>query len=541
MKSNANIHRNKGLEYLHSMKPIFHEKWAPANHGLKMTEFYNFFRPSDMSIATYTNKFRRQLRELSYNGVNISPDSASKQYILGLGSEFIPIRNMSVLPSDFLTTDLDKLAEAARTHLRRVLGNRALQKQQQALLRQNSTNTDGVKSNSNIQSPNDQPQPSENPKITVSLNTSMLDFQKEIMHEIGFHCHTKERKNFWQSLTQPNFCYFYRTANHTSANCTRMNCASAAAASGTAPSSPFVPNRKFTSNHPEHETASTPTQTKVQSSTPVARVVRAEIDEDTFSNLEYINKTNYDADYYSKSTNNYSRHALNSSESTIFVVDSGASEHMCNNKHLFISMQNRDPTKYFVRLGDGKQTCPIHGVGTIQYEIKHNIIVLHGVLYVPDLDVSLYSIKLHMKFQGCYEHSENNKCTIAYPTFSIDAITKNEITFAVQKPVLPANKPSFDNSTSTMIINNQRIPYNFTTANHPTTVQISSTFKTKPIKYIPTKSTPDSAGYDLVSIMNTSIAPQSRKAIGLGFSIEIPPGLYGRFAPRSGLALKNRP
>ena len=39
--------------------------------------------------------------------------------------------------------------------------------------------------------------------------------------------------------------------------------------------------------------------------------------------------------------------------------------------------------------------------------------------------------------------------------------------------------------------------------------------------------------------MNTSIAPQSRKAIRLGFSIEIPPGLYGRIAPRSGLALKN--
>ena len=34
------------------------------------------------------------------------------------------------------------------------------------------------------------------------------------------------------------------------------------------------------------------------------------------------------------------------------------------------------------------------------------------------------------------------------------------------------------------------------------------------------------------------IPPNSRKTVGLGFSIAVPEGLYGRIAPHSGLALK---
>ena len=165
--------------------------------------------------------------------------------------------------------------------------------------------------------------------------------------------------------------------------------------------------------------------------------------------------------------------------------------------------------------------------------------MLHNVLNVPDLDISLYSVKQHMKIQGCFEHCENSTCTLAYPTFVIKVTTGNEITFDVKKLILPANKPSFINAEATMKVKPQCIPYTFTNTKHDNTIKISSIYKTKPLMHVPTKSTTNSAGYGLFSAVNTSIPPQSRKAVSLGFSITIPPGLYGWIALRSGLVLKH--
>jgi len=43
----------------------------------------------------------------------------------------------------------------------------------------------------------------------------------------------------------------------------------------------------------------------------------------------------------------------------------------------------------------------------------------------------------------------------------------------------------------------------------------------------------------LYSIENTEILPLSRKLVRTGLSLAIPDGIYGRIAPRSGLAFKN--
>lgn len=46
------------------------------------------------------------------------------------------------------------------------------------------------------------------------------------------------------------------------------------------------------------------------------------------------------------------------------------------------------------------------------------------------------------------------------------------------------------------------------------------------------------AGIDLRSKQDYDIKPQHRCLVGTGISMSIPPGYYGRIAPRSGLALK---
>ena len=68
-------------------------------------------------------------------------------------------------------------------------------------------------------------------------------------------------------------------------------------------------------------------------------------------------------------------------------------------------------------------------------------------------------------------------------------------------------------------------------------VTITSTIKSHPVKYPPAQATPDSIGYNLRAPADNSIPPQGRKSIPLGYAMSIPPGLYGRIAPRSSLAL----
>ena len=59
-----------------------------------------------------------------------------------------------------------------------------------------------------------------------------------------------------------------------------------------------------------------------------------------------------------------------------------------------------------------------------------------------------------------------------------------------------------------------------------------------PGAWIPMKSTPLAAGFDLFSVDETVVSPHGSALIHIGIALEIKPGWYGRIAPRSGLALK---
>lgn len=56
---------------------------------------------------------------------------------------------------------------------------------------------------------------------------------------------------------------------------------------------------------------------------------------------------------------------------------------------------------------------------------------------------------------------------------------------------------------------------------------------------IPQRSTTGAVGYDLHSSEGYVILPGQRAVISTGLSFEFPPGVYGRVAPRSGLAVKH--
>jgi len=55
---------------------------------------------------------------------------------------------------------------------------------------------------------------------------------------------------------------------------------------------------------------------------------------------------------------------------------------------------------------------------------------------------------------------------------------------------------------------------------------------------VPTRATPGSAGFDLSSVEQLTIPSKGRAAVRTGISITLPPGTYGRVAPRSGIAYR---
>jgi dUTP pyrophosphatase len=62
--------------------------------------------------------------------------------------------------------------------------------------------------------------------------------------------------------------------------------------------------------------------------------------------------------------------------------------------------------------------------------------------------------------------------------------------------------------------------------------------KLNPDAQLPTKAHSSDAGHDLYSCETVTLAPMERKVVKTGIAIALPKDLYGRVAPRSGLAVK---
>ena len=62
--------------------------------------------------------------------------------------------------------------------------------------------------------------------------------------------------------------------------------------------------------------------------------------------------------------------------------------------------------------------------------------------------------------------------------------------------------------------------------------------KLDPTAIIPRRMSPGAAGYDLYGVEDVTIPRYGRKILKTGISIEMPAGVYGRIAPRSGLSVK---
>lgn len=60
-----------------------------------------------------------------------------------------------------------------------------------------------------------------------------------------------------------------------------------------------------------------------------------------------------------------------------------------------------------------------------------------------------------------------------------------------------------------------------------------------PSATLPVRATAGAAGYDIFSIDSYVVLPGRRVVVSTGIAVQLPPGTYGRIAPRSGLAVKH--
>ena len=87
--------------------------------------------------------------------------------------------------------------------------------------------------------------------------------------------------------------------------------------------------------------------------------------------------------------------SINSVERKEWIIDSGATCHMCNDFEIFQDLKNLGEDKHEIKVGDG-YTLKAEGEGHIKLKVKglngFSKCKLFNVLYVPDLSYNLISV-----------------------------------------------------------------------------------------------------------------------------------------------------
>ena len=167
--------------------------------------------------------------------------------------------------------------------------------------------------------------------------------------------------------------------------------------------------------------------------------------------------------------------------------------------------------------------------------------------YVPDLGCSLFSVRQHAHYQGCYFHAENNTCILAFPDFMINPTMDPEIMVYIKKPSQPI-KMDFNETIADLaetpplakgLVAKQTYLHDHFTLNQKTKFAKEVAFHLRhELASLPNRGSPDAIGYDITSVHSMTIDPGTTAKIHTGLACAIPKGIYGRLASRSRLAAK---
>lgn len=95
----------------------------------------------------------------------------------------------------------------------------------------------------------------------------------------------------------------------------------------------------------------------------------------------------------------------------MWIIDSGASDHMCNNLCVFANYNSVEQEKHEVTIPDGSK-FQVEISGTV---VLQNGIALHNVLFVPKFNYNLISVSKLSVDMNCKIYFTTNGCFVQEP------------------------------------------------------------------------------------------------------------------------------
>ena len=509
--------RGKGVTFLLTIKSTFKRTLTSTELMQIESEFARPQRKPNETITSFAARCIQTRKELRDHGIDISDDRLAYRFIHGLGPMFTDVRtNLKNMPN-WQTSDIDVLITEATDHENTVL---AIREHNKLFKRQ----------------------PRNDPPAQKQQSQFAKDAKRKADITKAIESGTFEPSKFANQV-KPNNCVYHDTS-HATTSCDHIG-----ALVQTHPQQKYkhgkYPRYDPAPPKPTNDNQPSARQVTIDPIIEDIDLKQLSIEEDNLKQLESIlNNNNNSVNPYRITCNNVTINPLHKAikpQQLTFVVDSGAFPHMCNTLAVFSQFQERllPGQERGVVLADGVTTAPIKGSGSIEFKIKNNMFRLNNVLYVPSLSSSLFSIKQHCQYKGCYFHSENNLATLAFPSFTTTFPIKDELYLhtipiiheAIHKMSPPAEQINFPitSKQATICKSDSKKSQQTTILKYKILHQDGQP---------PIRATPLSAGLDLHSSITITLPPNTRAKIPTGIAIEIPNGCYGRIAARSGLTLQ---
>ena len=547
--------RGKGLLFLQTLFDSYNITLNGSELMDKEKEYANIYRYKDEKVTTYASRCKKLRRILRFNGISAPPEGLKLRFIMGLGPEFSDIqKNLHHLPDDWKTLDMKKLAITATSYLNSIHSirkNNAWYKSQQSNAPQSNPqpSTDNSKKSSTAKTSKSNTKESDRKDNAKKYEIANSERQARILRDIRDGTFSASK---YISEVPKGACVWHGTV-HKDPKCNVLTNLLQPPVSTTAlkPSSFSQPPPKA-----KHTSSS---QSSIHTPPPMGDINIMDLNMFDQASISSKDNANNNTSHNYSSCNNFISCRASSPTSNIhaytattsshrFILDSGAFPHMCNQKSLFTNLYpwGKHESIQAVTLADGVTTSPILGIGNVSFYLDDHNITLTNVLFVPALSDSLFSIKQHSMYQGNYFHVENNIATLAFPKSTHSIPIADEIYITVHPTsAYYTSKRIQQQKTDTNNHSSQPSPIQSDVTSpemFSTTHSDKKCISCKLLHHnsiIPTKGTPQSAGFDLFAVKQQTILPNTRQLIPTGIALEIPLGFYGRIAPRSSLTIKH--
>jgi len=574
----------KGLLFLFTLRSAYKQKLQRADLIKKEREYAEMYMKPTETIADYGARCIDLRQQLSEHGISTSDEGLKARFIMGLGPMFTSIQQKTEddLPSRWRTTNIESLITAASAFKDEIVAVREYNRRFSQAKKDHESTSKPSSSKPNTSNPSPkQQEPTKRHQTNQHIDKSNQPDRRE--KDMARQARIKQaitngtfRPEMFLPEVRDQCCIFHNTRNHQHQTCNEINnllmqhprqryyklppqmmrfMEWARTPNQLQPLQPAwrqvptINNRPPPQPAPAQPYAARHTQmdppennlnlneSHVQDLQEATDTLQDMLDNASNSNDTNDNVNNYSCLKVCMSNNEKPQIIKNRTASRSFIIDSGAFPHMCNDATWFTEIDSSKHKGRVVTLADGKSQSNIMGEGDITINLgKGKIYTLQNVLYVPELSKSLFSVKAHIKQQGCYVHMGHDATVVAFPKF-IQSIptTPSPDTYLTFNEHIQHDKTIKPSILKTLPRHVHEIPIHIDQNKMKLYIKKLSASAIAPIR-----STPGSAGLDLFASEKITILPHQRAKITTGIAMQIPSGYMGQICPRSGLALRNK-